>query len=64
MVRSKKRIAKSKTIWFSILLVVLGVVMDNFSTLQNVVPEHLYGISYIAIGIIVALLRFRTSEPL
>jgi hypothetical protein len=64
MVRSKKKIAKSKTIWFSIALVVLGVVMDNFSTLQNIVPEHMYGISYILIGIAVALLRFKTSEPI
>ena len=64
MVRSKKHIARSKTIWFSVILVVLGAIMDNFSSLQSLVPEHLYGLSYVIIGVIVALLRFRTSQPI
>ena len=64
MVQSKKRIARSKTIWFSVILVVLGAIMDNFSSLQSIVPEHLYGLSYVIIGVIVALLRFRTSQPI
>lgn len=60
----KKQIVHSKTIWFSVALVVLGAVMDNFTSLQTIVPEHLYGLSYVLIGVIVALLRFKTSQPI
>jgi hypothetical protein len=61
---NKKRIIRSKTIWFSVALVVLGAVMDNFASLQTIVPEHLYGLSYVVIGVVVALLRFKTSQPI
>ena len=60
----KKQIAHSKTIWFSVALVVLGAIMDNFTSLQTIVPEHLYGLSYVLIGVVVALLRFKTSQPI
>ena len=60
----KKRIIRSKTIWFSVALVVFGAVMDNFTSLQTIVPEHLYGLSYVAIGVVVAILRFVTSKPI
>ena len=61
---TKKRVMHSKTIWFSIALVVLGAIMDNFASLQTIVPEHLYGLSYVVIGVVVALLRFKTSQPI
>ena len=54
----------SKTMWFSLALMVLGVVYDNFSYVQNIIDPRLYGILLIAIGIIVAILRFVTSGPL
>lgn len=57
-------IFKSKTIWFSTLLVVLGFVSDNFSYVQNIIDPRYYGISYIAIGAIVAVLRAVTVKPL
>lgn len=60
----KKQIVHSKTIWFSVALVVLGAIMDNFTSLQTIVPEHLYGLSYVLIGVVVALLRFKTSQPI
>jgi len=55
---------KSKTMWFALLLVVLGFVADNFSYVQNVIDPRYYGISYIAIGVVVAVLRFVTTTPL
>ena len=55
---------KSKTMWFALLLVVLGVVYDNFSYVQNIVDPRFYGISYIVIGVVVAVLRFITVKPL
>jgi uncharacterized membrane protein YdcZ (DUF606 family) len=50
--------------WFSLALVILGVVYDNFSYVQNLIDPRLYGVLLIAIGIIVAILRFITTAPM
>ena len=55
---------KSKTMWFALLLVILGFVADNFSYVQSVIDPKYYGISYIFIGVVVAVLRFVTTQPL
>ena len=55
---------KSKTMWFALLLVVLGFVADNFSYVQTIIDPKYYGISYIFIGVAVAILRFITTQPL
>ena len=55
---------RSKTIWFSFALVIFGALFDNFSYVQNLIDPKYYGISFIAIGIIVAVLRFVTSKPI
>jgi hypothetical protein len=55
---------KSKTMWFALLLVILGFVADNFTYIQNIIDPKYYGVSYIAIGIMVAILRFVTTQPL
>jgi uncharacterized membrane protein (DUF485 family) len=54
----------SKTMWFSFALVILGVVYDNFSYVENLIDPRLYGIVLISIGIVVAILRFVTTLPL
>ena len=54
----------SRTMWFSLALVVLGVIYDNFSYVQNIIDPRLYGILLIAIGIVVAILRFITTSSL
>lgn len=59
-----KHPAKSKTLWFSLALVILGALMDNFSYLQNVINQKYYGILLVVIGIIVAILRFITTQPI
>jgi hypothetical protein len=58
------RMRKSKTMWFALLLVVLGVVYDNFSYVQNIIDPAYYGITYMVIGVVVAILRFLTVKPL
>ena len=58
------KMQKSKTMWFALALVVLGIVYDNFSYVQNIIDPAYYGITYIAIGIVVAVLRFVTTESL
>jgi uncharacterized membrane protein YdcZ (DUF606 family) len=57
-------VMRSKTMWFSLALVILGVVYDNFSYVENIINPRLYGVLLIAIGIIVAVLRFITTMPL
>ena len=59
-----KRMRQSKTMWFSIALVIFGALFDNFSYLQNVIDPKYYGSILVAIGIIVAILRFYTSGPI
>jgi len=54
----------SKTMWFSLALVILGVVYDNFSYIESLIPPRLYGVLLICIGIVVAVLRFVTTMPL
>ena len=49
--------------WFSLALVILGVVYDNFSYVENIINPRLYGVLLIGIGIIVAILRFITTLP-
>jgi len=56
--------AKSRTMWFSFLLVVFGALLDNFSYLQSIIDQKYYGILLVGIGIIVAILRFLTTKPL
>mgnify|MGYP003353800697 CR=1 FL=1 len=58
------KMQKSKTMWFALALVVLGIIYDNFSYVQNIIDPAYYGISYIVIGVVVAVLRFYTVKPL
>ena len=55
---------RSKTMWFSLALVVFGALFDNFSYVQNLIDPRYYGFGYIVIGVIVAILRFITTQPL
>ena len=55
---------KSRTMWFSLALVVFGALFDNFSYVQDIIDPRFYGVSFVVIGIIVAILRFLTTQPL
>jgi hypothetical protein len=56
--------AKSRTMWFSLALVVFGALFDNFTYLQSVIDPQYYGALLVVIGIIVAVLRFLTTKPI
>jgi hypothetical protein len=58
-----KRMSRSKTLWFSLAVVVFGALMDNLQYLQNVIDPQYYGSIMIFVGIIVAVLRFITTQP-
>lgn len=55
---------KSKTIWFSIALAVLGVVEMQLGQFQQYMPPWGYGLLTIGISVCVAVLRVVTTQPL
>ena len=59
-----KQMAKSRTMWFSLALMVVGAVYENFSYLQNIIDPKYYGIILMCIGVTCAVLRFYTTLPL
>ena len=62
--RHPKPMWKSRTMWFSLSLVIIGSLYENFSYLQNIISPKYYGIIFIVIGIICVILRFVTSQPM
>lgn len=56
--------ARSKTMWFSLALVVMGVVEVNIGLLQSVIPPQYYGLVVMGIGIVTAVLRWITTTGL
>lgn len=55
---------KSRTMIFSLLLVVFGAIEAGFPYLQNIIDPAYYGSILVIIGVIVAVLRFLTTGPL
>ena len=64
MRRKARGAMHSRTMWFSLALVVLGVIYDNFSYVQNIIDPRIYGVLLITIGVVVAILRFITTSSL
>jgi hypothetical protein len=48
--------------WASLAVVILGVVFDNLSELRVIIDERWYGIILITIGVIMAILRYYTTD--
>ena len=59
-----KRMRHSKTMWFSLALVIFGALFDLFPTLQANLDPKFYSFSFVAIGLLVAILRYLTKEPI
>jgi len=55
---------KSRTMWFSLLLVIFGALEAGFPYLQSVIDQQYYGIILVGIGITTAILRFITTGPI
>ena len=55
---------QSKTMWFSVALVIFGALLENLPMLQSVIDPKYYGIIFTVVGVIVALLRYVTKEPI
>ena len=55
---------KSKTMWFSFSLVLLGSLMELFPYLKDLIDPRYYAVSFVVIGLVVAALRFLTTQPI
>ena len=57
-------LAKSKTLWFSVLLAIGGVLEQSQSLVTSLVGADNAGLVMIGISVIVAVLRVVTTQPL
>ena len=55
---------KSRTMWFSVALVIFGALLEYLPYIQTLIEPKYYGIIFAAVGIIVAILRYITKEPI
>ena len=55
---------KSRTMWLSGFLVILGAISDNSTYIQDLIDPKVYSISMFVIGIVLAYLRATTNRPL
>jgi hypothetical protein len=55
---------RSKTMWFSALLFLLGAISDNSVYIQDLIDPKVYSISMFIIGITISYLRVLTTKPL
>lgn len=59
-----RKCSKSRTMWWALLLVVLGAIGDNLSYIQNQIDERYYGFIVMGIGVVTAVLRWNTTTSL
>lgn len=58
------KMRKSKTMWFAFALALLGALMELFPYLRDLIDPRYYSISFVVIGMVVAALRFITTQPI
>jgi len=58
------RIIKSKTMIFSMVLAVIGVLQASTDFLSTVMSPHAFGYLTLVSGIVAAVLRVLTTQPL
>ena len=64
MRRKLNGIFRSRTMWFSGLLFLLGAISDNSSYIQDLLDPKVYSVSMFVIGIVISYLRSTTTKPL
>jgi hypothetical protein len=55
---------QSKTIGFSVAVMALGLLEQFTTVLPSLVPQEYNGIAVAAIGLVTAVLRWKTTKPL
>lgn len=64
LIRKLKALHKSKTMWWSLIVAILGVISENLSYFHDDLGDRTYGLILMGIGIITAILRWNTTKPL
>ena len=64
MNKMMRGVLRSKTMWFSALLFLLGAISDNSVYIQDLIDPKVYSISMFVIGITISYLRVLTTQPL
>jgi hypothetical protein len=64
VIKTTKRAARSKTIWFGLALVVFGFLQTQHGPIDLILPPDIQGWLDMIIGLCVVVLRFWTSEAL
>jgi len=64
MNKMMRGVLRSKTMWFSALLFLLGAISDNSVYIQDLIDPKVYSISMFVIGITISYLRVVTTKPL
>ena len=64
MNKMMRGVLRSKTMWFSALLFLLGANSDNSVYIQDLIDPKVYSISMFVIGITISYLRVLTTKPL
>lgn len=59
-----RKALKSKTIWFSIILAIFGVLEASTQYFQDFIQPQYFGFFVVGIGMITAILRVVTTLPL
>lgn len=57
-------VLKSKTIWFSIILAIAGIIEQSQGLITQLVGPQNSGLIIMTISIVVAVLRVMTTQPL
>ena len=55
---------KSKTMWFALAVTVAGFVEQNMGVIENLIPVEYRGMAISAVGLAIAVLRFKTTTAL
>lgn len=58
------RLSLSKTMWFAVLLDILGIIQVNSDFLSTVLTPAQFGWGMIVVGVLIKVLRALTSQPL
>lgn len=59
-----RKMRQSRTMWFSVALVVFGALEMYFPYIKDNIQTEYYGPIFMGIGVIVAILRFITTGPI
>lgn len=64
MMRKARGAIRSRMMWWSLAIIILGVIADNLSYFHDSLGDRSYGLILMGIGITTAILRWNTSSSL